>query len=283
MSRLVRGDFSRLFKSKVFWLGVIFMLGAAVVIVYVLWNQIQYERRFHPDYYGPPDFILLYGIMLFDGIVISIFAGIFIGSDYRYGTIRNKLIMGHSRTAIFLSNLIICFTSAFIMHIVYIAVIVGAAAAGLTDKFEMSPEEILIYILISVCSVLAMTSVILLLCMLIPSRTASTVVALVLSIMALFAAQMIDGIRYKGESVNTVLPDGYVVSHYVYIDDMSTTGRIIKFVNDYLPQNQLFQLVNRRSVDNIKLDKEIFPLYSLSLVALSTTAGILVFRKKDLK
>lgn len=286
MSKLLRGDFARLFRSNIFWLGVIFMLGAAVFTVFLDWTRLQQMQHYYP-YKAPPDRSLLQGAMLFLGIVISIFVGLFVGTDYRCGTIRNKLIMGHSRVAMYFSNLTVCLITSLILHFEYIAVIIGASAVGITDKFDMSAEDILIDTLICTCSVLAMTSVILLLCMLISSRTLSTVVVLVLSIMSLFAAQFVDGIRYTGEFVEIVLPDGTTAMDYTYIDDMSTKGRIIKFVNDYIPENQIYQLENRKPSDFYadlpKVDKEIFPLYSLSLIVLSTTAGILVFRKKDLK
>lgn len=290
MSKLLRGDFIRLFKSKIFWLCVIAMFVIAVMMVYGVWSNKQELLQAFPDSDPevPPDHTLLEGAMIYVGIAISVLVGIFVGTDYRSGTIRNKHIMGHSRVAMYFSNLIICFTAAFIMHITYIAVIIGSSAVGITDDFWMSSEEILIKILVSTCSVLAMTSVILLLCMLISSRTASTVIALVLSLAAILAAQNIHNILYDDLFVQVTQPDGTTSYEKAYPDDdPSTKRKILRFVSDYFPENQLYQMQNgtpgRTSDGPLKPNKEVFPLYSLSLIALSTTAGILVFRRKDLK
>ena len=42
------------------------------------------------------------------GLVAAILTSMFIGSEYSDGTIRNKLVVGHSRMRIYLANLIVC-------------------------------------------------------------------------------------------------------------------------------------------------------------------------------
>ncbi|MCH5203646.1 MAG: ABC transporter permease [Oscillospiraceae bacterium] len=290
MSKLLRGDFVRLFKSKIFWLGVIVMFGVAVMMVYGVWSNKQELLQAFPDSDPevPPDRTLLEGVMIYVGIIVSVIVGIFVGADYRCGTIRNKHVMGHSRATMYFSNLIICFTAALIMHITYIAVIVGASAVGITDEFWMSAEDILVNTLVSACSVLAMTSVILLLCMLVSSRTASTVIAIILSIVSILAAQRVHGMLYDDLFVQVIEPDGTTSYEKACPDDdPSTKRKILRFVFDYFPENQLYQLQNgmpgQTSDGPLEPNKKVFPLYSLSLIAISTTAGVLVFRKKDLK
>ena len=39
------------------------------------------------------------------GLFMAMFTSLFIGTEYDYGTIRNKIIVGHSRTSIYFSNL----------------------------------------------------------------------------------------------------------------------------------------------------------------------------------
>ena len=89
MTKLLRGDFIRLFKSKIFWLCVIFMFGFASMAVYTKWS----DSKLVPDYYNPPDGLLLAGAAYL-GIVIAVVLGIFIGTDYSHGTIRNKISVG---------------------------------------------------------------------------------------------------------------------------------------------------------------------------------------------
>ena len=292
MTKLLRGDFIRLFKSKIFWLCVIFMFGFASMAVYTKWS----DSKAYPDYYNPPDGILLAGA-IYISMVIAVFIGIFIGTDYNNGTIRNKHIIGHSRVAMYLSNLIICVTSSVIMHIVYIAVIVGAACIGITRRFEMSVGNIAAQTLTSIFTVSAISAILLFVCMLISSRSAGVVTAMILSIILIFIAGRIDNIlrekEYTTDYAITVAEDGEIV--YTPLENVQnpryvtgTKRKILEFMNDFLPVNQISQLMYGSPWAASEAIEETgnsawFPLYSLSLVVVMTSAGVLLFRKKDLK
>ena len=68
-----------------------------------------------------------------------------------------------------------------------------------------------------------------------------------------------------------------------------TKRKIYEFLNDLLPVNQIMQLSDGASGKQLGEDGEMpdhtawFPLYSLGLIAVTTAAGILIFRKTDLK
>ena len=293
MIKLLKGDFIRLFKSKIFWLGVIFMFGFAAMAVFTKWN----DSRLYPDYYNPPDGILLAGAA-YIGIVIAAFIGIFIGTDYSNGTIRNKHIMGHSRTKMYLSNLTVCITASLIMHIVYIAVIVGAAGVGVTRKFEMSVGNVAAQTLISIFSIAALSAILLFVSMLISSRSVGVVAAIILSIMLILAdghisSRLREG-EYKAPGYTIVsAEDGSLVT--TPIDPVKNprylTGakrKAFEFINDLLPINQIDQLIYGKPGGSSENSEEnntsaFLPLYSLALTAVISTAGVLIFRKKDLK
>ena len=287
MSKLLRGDFIRLFKSKIFWLGFIFMAGLASLATWTKYKDLLEN----PDYYNPPDGILLAGAM-YIGIVIAVVIGVFIGSDYSYGTVRNKHIMGHSRVAMYLSNLIISVTAAEIMHIVYMAVIIGASVAGIIRKFEMSAENIATLIFISVFSVAALTSVIVLVCMLVSSRTAGSISVIILSLVLIMAANTIYfrllekeytqpyDYTFTNEYGEEIEIHKEVTKNPKYLT--GTTRKIYLFFNDLLPNNQIMQL-SYDYYDESPNHTESFPLYSLSLIVVTTATGVLVFRRKDLK
>ena len=61
-------------------------------------------------------------------ILIPAFVSLFVGTEYSDGTIRNKMIIGHTRTCIYLSNLIVSSTAGLGFCISYI---VGVIVAGL--------------------------------------------------------------------------------------------------------------------------------------------------------
>lgn len=55
------------------------------------------------------------------GLVSAIFTSLFIGSEYSDGTIRNKLVVGHSRMRIYLANLIVCSIASILISLAYTA------------------------------------------------------------------------------------------------------------------------------------------------------------------
>lgn len=286
MSKLLRADFVRLFKSRIFWTGVIFMFGFAGYIVYNRWI----EMRKFPDYYDYDDNILFAGAM-FIGIVIAVVIGSFIGADYKNGTIRNKLAIGHSRLSMYLSNLIICAASSMIMHAIWFLVFFASEKLSLIRGFETPFTKIISSVLISFLPIAAFTSIFLMLCMLITSKSAGSVTVLVLSFLMLMAAVAIQS--------DLSMPEYYEPYGYSYTDENGElieehhdreknpfyiTGarrKIYEFLYDFIPNGQMAQISDMESitVDEMKL----LSLYSLGLIAVTTTAGILIFCKKDLK
>lgn len=294
MIRLLRADFARLFKGRIFWLGTAFMVALAAFATWTKWK----DSQDFPDYYNPPDGILLAGAM-YIGIVIAVVLGVFIGTDYSHGTIRNKHVVGHSRTAMYFSNLVICVVAAEIMHIAYMAVVIGASAVGITKSFEMSAGNIAGLVLTSIFTIAALTSVFVLVSMLIPSRTAGSVSLIILSLALIIAANTI---YYRLMEEEYTKPYSFtVINEYgeeVEVEQESiknpkyltgTKRKIYEFFNDLLPINQIMQLGDGGSGKTLGDEGELpdhtayFPIYSLSLIVVTTTAGILVFRKKDLK
>ena len=56
-----------------------------------------------------------FGCALFIGIVMAVFCSLFIGTEYSEGTIRNKIIIGQKRGAVYLSNFITCSLVSVVM------------------------------------------------------------------------------------------------------------------------------------------------------------------------
>ena len=294
MSKLLRADFARLFKSMIFWLGVIFMVGLAGFACWTKWR----DSQDFPDYYNPPDGLLFAGTN-YIGIVIAVVLGIFIGTDYSHGTIRNKHVVGHSRVAMYISNLIICVTASLIIHTAHTAVVVGAAAVGITRPFEMSAGNIAALFFTSVFTVAALTAIFVFVCMLVSSRSIGVVSAILLSLALVIEA---NNIYFRlGEEEYTQPYHFTVMNEYgeeIEVDQPSvknpryltgTKRKIYAFLNDLLPNNQILQFSDGASGKQLGDDGEVpdntpwFPLYSLGLIAVTTAAGILIFRRMDLK
>lgn len=85
---------------------------------------------------------------LWTGIVLSVFCSLFIGTEYSDGTIRNKIIVGHTRTAVYLSNLVVCMTAGVFICLSCVAasLLVGIPLLGYFQS------DIRILLLLLLCS-----------------------------------------------------------------------------------------------------------------------------------
>ena len=115
MSRLLSADFAKLKKNKFFWICMIgmFLFGIFMAVM----NYIS--TRQYGDYEAQiTNVLFIYALTV--AILIPAFVSLFVGTEYSDGTIRNKMIIGHTRTCIYLSNLIVSSTAGLGFCISYI-------------------------------------------------------------------------------------------------------------------------------------------------------------------
>jgi ABC-type transport system involved in multi-copper enzyme maturation permease subunit len=219
---------------------------------------------------------------VFIGIVSAAFCSLFIGTEYSDGTIRNKLIVGHTRNAVYLSNLIACSAAGIFMCLSYIAA-VTALGLPLLGFSERSMWPVAALILVAFIMVIATTALFTLLCMLNQNKATAAVVCILVIVALLVLASMI----------NAELEAPQYFDNYIFTDSLGNAeaGRMInpqyltgmkreiyQFILDFLPTGQAVEL-SSQSAPHLWL----MPLYSLILGLVSTACGLLCFRKKDLK
>ncbi len=100
MNRLLRADFSRLFKRKLFWAEALFMIAYSVMSVFA---SVMDGKQYGVVYYTEGN--LFAGGML-GAFCMMVLVPFFIGAEYSDKTIRNKLIVGHGKEKVFLSNML---------------------------------------------------------------------------------------------------------------------------------------------------------------------------------
>ena len=116
MLNLLYANFRRLFKSKLLYLGSLAMF--VIVILYSVALYLIGEN----SYASVDNFVItLPSIALIPtlGMAIYIFGANFIGKDFEYLTIKNKIIIGNSKTKIYLASLIATFSAGIIFYVVY--------------------------------------------------------------------------------------------------------------------------------------------------------------------
>lgn len=116
MIKLLKSDFYRLFRSKFFYimLGISFLMTFFVFLIYSDMSDITKEGSAYA--FSALDFQRLTMDEVI-GVFMAIAAGIFIGSDYACGGIRNKVMTGCGRTKIFLSKFICLLVVAFCFYL----------------------------------------------------------------------------------------------------------------------------------------------------------------------
>lgn len=277
MSRLLSANFARLKKDKVFWLGIIFMfLFGCIIILKNYFDMITYHE------YIPKLDELFFGYSSLLCILSAVFCSLYLGTEYNDGTIRNKLVVGHSRSAVYLSSLILCIAAGLLMLFAYIIPVL-CLGIPLVGFFTESVGTVLYFFLTSLLLLTALSAIFTLLSMLNQNHACATAVAVV----GIFTLLMLT--IYISGRLNE--PPFY--EWYEYTDNLGkritekapnptylegTARKIYEFFLDFLPTGQALQ-IGGMSASHLWA----MPLYSLLITVTTTAAGLLTFGKKDIK
>lgn len=286
MSKLLNANFARLWKSRIFWLGMLFATGLSALLVIAKSEDIKRYSEIYANqdasYRNADGLIFLGGLYLI--FAAAVFIGVFVGTEYSDGTLRNKLIIGHSRSSIYISNLIVCTTAGIIMHLTYIITTILLGNLLLEDS-TLTFKKILLLTLMGTAAMIAASSLLVMISMLIHSKSAGAVAVLIAAIVMFFssitifqslsAPEYYEAYSYIDEDTGKpVVVEKEKNTHYL----TGTKRKVYEFFNDFLPTSQLYKVA---SLDSSKPD--IALIYDGIILLITTTAGIAVFRRKNLK
>lgn len=282
MSKLLRADFARLLKSKVFWVCTLFVFLSEVYNCFDLYREMKSTVGSLPNSDS-----LLFDVCMEMIILAPIFTALFVGTDYSNGTVRNKIIVGHTRTEIYLSNLIVCSSALLIIQLVGMLTVVGIGFP-LVGNMEKSFLSLLILSLISFATIVALGSICLLIAMSIHSKAHSVVAAILAGIVLLVGAFVIGNGLNQPEYTSSVSvslaedgvdnSDNQVVMEKNPYYISGAKRDVYEFLYDFLPGCQTVQILEQNPEHPARL-----PVYSLSIILATTACGVLLFRKKDIK
>ena len=284
MRRLLRANMRRLWKSVWFWFGMAAtMAWALFALGCECYNLIMFEAGLGT---GAADSIILDALGITD-YAIAVFVSMYIGTEYSNKTMRNKIIVGHSKTSVYFSNLITCSIGALMMYVLHF-VIFTVGGLALLGPFRM-PKETLICFLCGLAGTVAITSVFVLAAMLITSKSVCVVITVLAAYyMMIFASYL----NYRASQPPTFVEEEYnwetgevigteIVDNPDYIENESLR-EFAAFLYEFFPQGQA-QVYG--FIDNKGMPEHIgmYPIYSLLFTGIFTSSGVLAFRKKDLK
>lgn len=275
MSKLLSANFMRVKKDKFFWIGIAFMFAAGVFFPVMRYTDMkQMETINHIDN-G------FFACALFIGIMMAVFCSLFIGTEYSDGTMRNKIVIGHQRTSMYLANLI---TSAIVSIAMCIMFFLPYLCIGipLLGFFEMDMKLVLLFSLASLMLAIAFSSIFTLIAMLCHNKAITAVICILLALVLLVTGLILNRMLDATETIGgyTMGADGNLVygesPNPNYLD--GTKREIVQTIYDINPGGQVIQCTSLEAVNTERL-----PIYSLIIVTLTTGAGVVFFKKKDLK
>lgn len=280
MRKLLSANFSRLWRSKILWLleAVCLAFGVFVYILVAIntrnLGQGWLEYNAHAYFYLP---------ILFIAVVIAIFACFYIGTDYSDGTLRNKLIVGHSRAGIYLSYFLTATIVALLLVAAYLLAVpvVGLPFSGsaVITCVELQPWRIMNFILV----IIEYTALFVLLSMLDSNKARNVVISLLVAFSVIMVGMMLYGRYAQPEFVNHVvaLPDGGIelkqgAANSKYLS--GTTRTVVEWFTLILPSGSVMLSLDR----NLDFDWR-NPVLSVILIVVLTSIGIWLFKKKDIR
>ena len=281
MANLLSANFYRLFRSKVFYVGI---LAAVVVEVYSLLTGYQSTLL---EGLGLENKFFLYPILLV--IEMPAFCGLFFGAEYSGGTLRSKLIAGIPRWKLYAANLV---TGAVVSLAFSATAIVTGLALGflLIGGFQLETGILAGYFLCSLAVGVASAAFAAMVALLVPNRAIGLVIGVLVAFSLLFVGQyLVQGLAQPEltREHEPVLQNGIVVG-YAYSADAPMVPNpryvggalrtVYTFLLHFMPMGQCFL------VSFLGLEEPWKLMVGAALfTALTTAVGLAIFQKKDVK
>lgn len=280
MNRLLKANVSRLKKDTVFRVCLLFTLLYAIVTIVAGWRSMEIN-----DTAIAIDALFLNsfgvsGFLAVPGIVLAAFCSMFIGTEFSDGTLRNKLIVGHRRRAIYLSNFLTCAISGIFFNLVYLLT-VSIAGIPLFGGFQLETGALLLLMFDGMLAIVAYAAIFNMLSMVLQNKTVCVCLCLIAVMASMFLCFYLMK-RLEGPPMVEVyqMVNGKTTTESVpnnqYVD--GSLRQVFQFIIDFLPSGQSLQLSGQNAV-HLKL----MPLYSAAIILLTNIAGIAAFARKDIK
>ena len=175
MRDLLRADLYRMFRKRWFWLCVGCMEAIALVLIVVQRTAMDYAVSIDRVVFLP---------MAFYGVAVAALVSLYVGDDYHDGMIRNKIIAGRSRSAIYFSLQTACWLGCLAVYagMALTTVCIGSALFSVT----VTLGEILRYALLGACTCLAYGSLFGMISVLARNKSAAVTLCMALAFAMLF-------------------------------------------------------------------------------------------------
>lgn len=277
MIKLLNAGFTRLRKNRTFKILVAFSIVLALYMIFINYSGMKN----YGDVVEAEQLMLNYSTIV--GIIIAIFTSLFLGVEYSDGAIRNKISIGHKRTSIYLSNLIITTITSLFSYILFI-VVVAIIGIPLFGTITISISKLLMLLGCIFVTVIAYSSIFTFIAMMISNKTITAIVSIMLAFgLMIFALVCLDTLQTPEFNDYASITDGEnggveMVREPNPKYPSEEKRKVYQTLLDINPAGQMFQIAGR-TAPNLK----VLPLYSLGILVVFTGVGLALFKKKELK
>lgn len=282
MSKLLRAGFFHRRKSILFWATLLFSLACGIIyaVICLMSNSIE-------------DGIFLLAMFL----VMSIYVSLSTGSERSNGVIRNKVITGHTKWTIFMSEIIMNIVICALMMLLFL---VPFVIVGCYRLFTNIPVDTLLYVLLGLVLVSVLyAAVFTLISYLVKSKAVGSIMCIFLTAAIMVGAYYCESALGQVEYITITIPDSSteeIIENPNYVG--GTARDVLKAANCVLPQGQtdgylLYLYILNKNVDTSSegvithfedyTNISVYPLCSVLLTIFIVGVGWITVRKRDLK
>ena len=278
MSDLFLAGVNRLWRSRVFQICCLVSFVANVFVMLATYRQVLNYTELGLEQSITLDNVF-YGLVPVLGVMCAVFASLFIGTEHSDGVMRNMLVVGRARWEIYLANYAVCLVAAFAFLLCWF--LGGLAGIPLIGAWRDVNGMLLRCAVLLLCAASYM-GIFCLLSMLCANRAAAAVIALLLSVaLLMFSSYMLSALNEPEFQQGMMMTEaGLELSEPMpnpsYVGGVKR--EVFRFLSDTLPSGQSI------SVCSYELERPVFSLVSSAAIALLTTAaGVVCFRRKDIR
>lgn len=278
MSNLISSVFHRLKSSKLFYLC---LAGAFLLSVFIMLNSCRVALLLAADGWSSKTLDDCYfDIIPFMGFVCSLFCSLFVGVEYSNGTMRNKVVVGQTRTSIYFSFFTVNLAASELFTLV--GVIGGLVGIPVLGTFNMGIKGAVIYILLAMLIAAAWAGIFTFISMLVTDRAICAVTSILLFLILLITASMMYNALCEPEMISGAILTANGIEMSDPEPNPSYIGGFMRDVYTFIvratPVGQGILLAN------VEMETPVFCAVSSVIITIITTVfGSAFFRKKDLK
>ena len=280
MRKLLSANFSRLWRSKIFW--VLESLSAiAGAVFYIL--AIINTKNIGENWYLLSGNYYFFVVLVYIGAIMAVFSSFYIGAEYSDGTIRNKLNVGCTRNSVYWANLVVVITVGVLFAITHMLASVVVSLPFLGSLIWQALAPVGWRILTALIMILCYGAIFTFFAILDSNKSRSLLISFVLALAIIFGG-IVTGSRLNEPELTSRMvlqEDGSYQREWGLPNPRYITGTIRTvyiFVDACIPSSQGFNIARSEGEYN-----PLAIICQLGVTSAFTVIGVKLFKKKDIK